>query len=83
MKQRLIVVTLILLVVVFVSSAEANERGLINKAIELIYDLSQAPDRAPFLELLKRAGRNSYLSRVRRVGMVIGGYSGERYSVAS
>ncbi len=77
MKQRLIVVTLILLVVVFVSSAEANERGLINKAIELIYDLSQAPDRAPFLELLKRAEGIAIFPEVRRVGMVIGGYSGE------
>ena len=77
MKQRLIVVTLVLLVVVFVSSAEANERGLINKAIELIYDLSQAPDRAPFLELLKRAEGIAIFPEVRRVGMVIGGYSGE------
>ncbi|HOQ67934.1 MAG TPA: lipid-binding SYLF domain-containing protein [Candidatus Atribacteria bacterium] len=77
MKQRLIVVTLILLLVVFVSSAEANERGLINKAIELIYDLSQAPDRAPFLELLKRAEGIAIFPEVRRVGMVIGGYSGE------
>jgi len=76
-KQRLIVVTLILLLVVFVSSAEANERGLINKAIELIYDLSQAPDRAPFLELLKRAEGIAIFPEVRRVGMVIGGYSGE------
>jgi len=64
-------------VVVFVSSAEANERGLINKAIELIYDLSQAPDRAPFLELLKRAEGIAIFPEVRRVGMVIGGYSGE------
>ncbi len=77
MKQRLIVVTLILLLVVFVSSTEANERGLINKAIELIYDLSQAPDRAPFLELLKRAEGIAIFPEVRRVGMVIGGYSGE------
>lgn len=77
MKRRLIIVTLILLLIVFVPSLPASERGLINEAIELIYDLSQAPDRAPFLELLKRAEGIAIFPEVRRVGMVIGGYSGE------
>ena len=55
----------------------ANEIDLINKSIELIYDLSQAPDRAPFLELLKGAEGIAIFPEVRRVGVMIGGYTGE------
>ena len=55
----------------------ANEIDLINKSIELIYDLSQAPDRAPFLELLKGAEGIAIFPEVRRVGVMIGGYAGE------
>jgi len=51
-KWQLVVVTLIFLLGILISPLAASEIDLINKAIELVYDLSQAPDRAPFLELL-------------------------------
>lgn len=77
MKWQLTVVVLVLFLGIFASPLAANEIDLINKSIELIYDLSQAPDRAPFLELLKQAEGIAIFPEVRRVGMVVGGYSGE------
>jgi len=76
-KWQLVVVTLIFLLGILISPLAASEIDLINKAIELVYDLYQAPDRAPFLELLKRAEGIAIFPEVRRVGMVIGGYTGE------